>query len=63
VVKVEKGRWEWVMKKRLKIVFFSNDKGVGRHRPPVLTNPLNSCTKLQIAATVQNKFLQVLTKP
>jgi hypothetical protein len=26
---------------------------------PLLTNPLNSCTKLQISATLQNKFLSV----
>ena len=35
-------------------------KGPAEADPLVLTNPLNSCTKLQIAATVQNNFCRLL---
>lgn len=35
-------------------------KGPAEADPLVLTNPLNSCTKLQIAATVQNNFYRLL---
>ncbi len=35
-------------------VFSPKKQGFGRNQSPVLTNPLNSDTKLQIAPTVQN---------
>ena len=39
-------------------VDFTKTKGPVETSPLVLTNPLNSCTKLQIAPTFQNNFFQ-----
>lgn len=37
-------------------ITYLKTKGSAEANPRVLTNPLNSSTKLQIAATVQNNF-------
>ena len=44
----------------LKLTTYLKTKGPAEADPLVLTNPLNSCTKLQIAATVQNNFCRLL---
>lgn len=49
-------------KNREKITTLKKTKGPAKADPLVLTNPLNSYTKLQIAATVQNNFLAVCKK-
>jgi hypothetical protein len=39
--------------------YFRKSKRANLRWPLLLTNPLNSCTKLQIETTLQNKFLEV----
>jgi hypothetical protein len=41
-------------------MFGGNKKGPAKRPAPLLTNPLNSATKLQICATFQNYFLPLL---
>jgi uncharacterized protein YcbX len=53
-IKVINSVAKWLVLTPCERCIFTKKKGIGRNQSPVLTNPLNSATKLQIAPTVQN---------